>query len=307
MRYFLVSAAVISLAVSEGFAQTVVERREVKVEKSVVMGKPVKGAPYTADEITETTQMLADGTHINRQSQTTVYRDGEGRVRRETPKEITIWDPVANVSYSLDPATKTARKSPLGRFNVAYFASGTGSASTHFVVAPDSAQYNLAVGGKDGAVTISNESVDPKMAAAALEKLTEAMRGAAANAVVIDGSAANQAAASAVKEQLVLAKEKLAKGELGGEAKTESLGKQTFWGVEADGTRSTSVIETGAIGNDRPISIVAERWYSSDLQTLMMTRNSDPRTGDEVFRLANIRRGEPGADLFMVPPGYTVK
>src|SRR6476661_2622191 len=60
-----------------------------------VMGKPVKGAPYSGVEVVETTQMLADGTRIHNESQTQVYRDSEGRMRRETPNEITIWDPVA--------------------------------------------------------------------------------------------------------------------------------------------------------------------------------------------------------------------
>jgi hypothetical protein len=38
-----------------------------------------------------------------------------------------------------------------------------------------------------------------------------------------------------------------------------------------------------------------------------MTRHSDPRTGDEVFRLENVSRGEPAASMFMVPPGYQIK
>src|SRR3954465_1469661 len=81
-----------------------------------IMGKTVKGAPYSAVEVNETTQMLADGTRIHNESQTQVYRDSEGRMRRETPNEITIWDPVANASYVLNPKTQTARKLPMGNF-----------------------------------------------------------------------------------------------------------------------------------------------------------------------------------------------
>ena len=75
-------------------------------------------------------------------------------------------------------------------------------------------------------------------------------------------------------------------------------------GVNAEGSRTTSTIEAGAVGNDRPIQVVSERWYSPDLQTAVMTRRNDPRTGEEIFRLTNIRRAEPGAYLFQVPAGY---
>ena len=87
-------------------------------------------------------------------------------------------------------------------------------------------------------------------------------------------------------------------------AKKESLGTQTMEGVNVEGSRTTSTIEAGAIGNDRPIQVVSERWYSPELQTAVMTRHNDPRVGEEIFRLTNVRRGEPGAYLFQVPAGY---
>jgi hypothetical protein len=61
---------------------------------------------------------------------------------------------------------------------------------------------------------------------------------------------------------------------------------------------------TGAIGNDRPIEITSERWFSADLQTVVLTKRNDPRTGEELFRLINVSRGEPSANLFAVPPSY---
>jgi hypothetical protein len=88
--------------------------------------------------------------------------------------------------------------------------------------------------------------------------------------------------------------------------KSEDLGKQTIEGVIAQGTRTTSTIDAGAIGNDRPIQIVTERWYSPELQTVVMTKTTDPRSGESTFSLTNVRRGEPGTYLFQVPAGYTV-
>jgi hypothetical protein len=86
----------------------------------------------------------------------------------------------------------------------------------------------------------------------------------------------------------------------------ESLGKQMIEGVNAEGTRNVSTIEAGAIGNDRPIQVSSESWYSDELQMMVMSKHSDPRTGDESFRLTNIRRGEPGAYLFQAPAGYQI-
>ncbi|MGH9882249.1 MAG: hypothetical protein ACRD6N_12505, partial [Pyrinomonadaceae bacterium] len=92
-----------------------------------------------------------------------------------------------------------------------------------------------------------------------------------------------------------------------GNARTESLGKQNIEGVEAEGTRTTVTIPAGEIGNEREIEIVSERWYSPELQTIVMSRHSDPRFGENTYRLTNINRTEPARSLFEVPADYTVK
>ena len=87
----------------------------------------------------------------------------------------------------------------------------------------------------------------------------------------------------------------------------EQLGKQIIEGVEAEGTRTTVTIPAGEIGNERPIEIVSERWYSPELQLVVMTRNSDPRTGETTYKLTNINRAEPAKSLFEVPSDFTIK
>jgi len=93
--------------------------------------KVVTGAPYSAQVAIEHTETLADGNQIDQKSTTTVYRDGQGRTRREQtlsaigsysaqgnpPRAIFINDPVAGVSYVLDPVHKTARKFTLSQGN----------------------------------------------------------------------------------------------------------------------------------------------------------------------------------------------
>jgi hypothetical protein len=88
--------------------------------------------------------------------------------------------------------------------------------------------------------------------------------------------------------------------------KSESLGRQTVAGVPAEGTRSTVIIPAGQVGNEQPIQIVTERWYSPDLQIFLMTRHSDPRAGETVTRLASLSRAEPAHSLFEVPADFKV-
>jgi hypothetical protein len=91
-----------------------------------------------------------------------------------------------------------------------------------------------------------------------------------------------------------------------GEAKKESLGTQTIEGVSCEGNRITRTIPAGAIGNERPIEIVTETWFSPELQTLVMKKSSDPRSGETTFHLTQIKRGEPDPALFQTPEGFKV-
>lgn len=91
------------------------------------------------------------------------------------------------------------------------------------------------------------------------------------------------------------------------ESVSTSLGTQMINGVPAQGTRTVRTIPAGAIGNEKPIVITVERWYSPDLQMNVMIKRSDPRTGENVFQITNISRAEPEASLFQVPSDYTVR
>ncbi|MBS1806749.1 MAG: hypothetical protein JST84_00990 [Acidobacteria bacterium] len=88
-------------------------------------------------------------------------------------------------------------------------------------------------------------------------------------------------------------------------AKMEALGKQTLEGVEAEGTRSVITIPVGQIGNDRALEIVSEQWYAPALQEIILSKYSDPRFGENTYRLTNINRREPDAALFRPPVDFT--
>ena len=79
--------------------------------------KIVKGQPYAAEVVSESIQPLTDGNRIVQRTTSRVYRDSEGRVRREEdrpsgPPSISIVDPNTNLSYVLDAGSRIARESP---------------------------------------------------------------------------------------------------------------------------------------------------------------------------------------------------
>jgi hypothetical protein len=217
-----------------------------------MMSKPVKGTPFAADAVTTTTQELPNGTHINRTATALLYRDSEGRTRREEQSlagtgalsasnqgrpTVFIHDPVAQAAYVLNTAKKTAQK---------------------MAFTPTQGRGASAGAGQDATALAEAET----------------------------GTRAPQ--------------------RLDGSVKTESLGGQVIEGIQVEGTRHTHTIPAGAIGNDQPIQSVTERWYSPDLQIVVKSIRTDPRFGQTVYQLSNIRRGEQPATLFEVPSDFTV-
>ena len=84
------------------------------------------------------------------------------------------------------------------------------------------------------------------------------------------------------------------------------LGTQTINGVSAQGKSITHTIPAGEVGNAKPIVSTGETWYSPDLQIPVLAKHNDPRSGQSIYTLTNIRRGDPPASLFQIPSDYTV-
>lgn len=241
--------------------------------------KAVTGAPYSAEAITETTQTLADGNKISRKNSAQLYRDSEGRTRRDQTighigpwstrsnfKSSIIHDPVAEQHYILEPETKTARKLP----------------SVRLLTRPQ-------VAGASGPAEPGVQIAFPPLARMPHPEITEDIR--------IEGP------------HVQIRRVGPGSGRPDGQAavKNESLGTKVIEGLVAEGTRTTLTIKAGEIGNERPIDVVTERWYSPELKVVVMTQNSDPRMGETVYKLTNVQRSEPGRYLFEVPPDYTIK
>jgi len=244
------------------------------VSGELVGGSPVKGAPYSGNAVSENTQTLADGNHIVNRTTAAVYRDGEGRERREqslpniggfAPQgapttTVFISDPVAGANYSLSPDDKTALKLPIPQIST-------------------------------------------------LPPMPPGARGEAHIMVQRIGVGAPMAgiAGASIGGPQVMVYGKSATGAAPAPPAVEQLGTKVVEGVQAEGTRTTITIPAGQIGNDKPIQIVDEVWRSPELQVIVHSEHSDPRMGNMVYSLQNISRSDPSPALFQVPADYTVK
>jgi hypothetical protein len=118
------------------------------------------------------------------------------------------------------------------------------------------------------------------------------------------GTAAKTESAPAFEGRM---QERMQQEEAAGLLKKESLGTQTMNGVVVEGTRTTHIIPAGQIGNEKALQVVSERWYSADLQIVLKSTRTDPRSGTTTYTVTNIQRTEPAASLFTVPADYTVQ
>jgi hypothetical protein len=268
-------------------------------QRMAVESRFTPGAPYAAEAVNEGIQVLADGNRISKKSVARMFRDSEGRTRREQVgangqvESISISDPVAGVSYVLDPQNKTAFR------NGVIMITPTGGVATA-TVAPGSAGTLVASRTDEGVVTVEargdKEAVETRARVVAGARGGGGGRGGAPTTATFSGGGGRGGAFYPATMAASM-----------GKTTTEELGQQVVEGVLATGTRSTTVIEAGTIGNERPIQIVSEQWTSTDLKLLVTTKHTDPRTGESSYRLTNITQAEQPRSLFEVPADYTLK
>jgi len=241
---------------------------------------PVQGAPYSATISNESVQTLADGNRIVQSSTGMTARDSLGRTRHDAalpsignlspanaPHFVFIMDPVTQTSYTLNLTDRTAQKLSLPP--------GNGAMSS---------------GSSAGAVASGGPQTGPGVQKSFFFVQTA---GAGANGIPLPPPAAINIERGMVAEEQ-------------SQISTEDLGSQTLEGLLVTGVRTTNTIPAGQIGNENPISIVTEVWTSPDLKTVVYSNRSDPRIGEQIFKLTNIVRAEPDASLFTVPADFKI-
>lgn len=92
----------------------------------------------------------------------------------------------------------------------------------------------------------------------------------------------------------------------GAEIAREKKTQPPYEGLSVDVDRTVETIAAGSMGNNKAIETVYERYYSPELTTNVHVRRSDPRNGESVYRIADVKRTEPDAQPFREPAGYTM-
>ena len=235
--------------------------------------EPVKGAPFCATITTEHTQAFPDGNRIHTSDNSTLCRDSEGRIRREASMNL-----LGAGSQSSAPKLITIMD-PVAGFR--YMLDSENKIAHRMaigsLVGPRGGSINV-VG--QGAATAKGEQV----------MIYQRVGTAGPNMVVNDNVLFKKA------------------GQLSDEPApaTENLGDETIDGIHATGTRITTTIPAGKMGNEQPILVTSERWYSSELKAAVMTKHNDPWAGELKTQFTNVNTSEPDSSLFLVPGDYKV-
>jgi hypothetical protein len=244
---------------------------------STQVTQPVKGFPYSLEATIESAQTLSDGNRIVHLQTVHLYRDSKGRTRREeTLAAIGPW------AASGTPPTMITIQDPVS--GASYFLDPQRKIAAKLPALPL---------GKGGLVTGGMAGGDAG--------------GGTGAASVGSGPVVGHGFVSAGEGQAVFEFNAGPPGQIvHPEEKSESLGKESVAGLSADGTRTTTTIPANAIGNDRPLDIVRERWYSPDLQIVLRSTQTDPRFGETAYEVTKLDKGEPAPSLFEIPSDYKV-
>jgi hypothetical protein len=233
---------------------------------------PVQGEPYSATIINESIQTLADGNRIVITSNGEIARDSLGRTRQETALPAIGNLSAANAPHLVfiqDPVAQTS------------YTLNLSDKTAQKMSLPSTVPVQIgAAGGAGGPGTVMIATGNAVAASGPLPPLP-----ISSGPVFIQRS-------MVVNDQ--------------GQSTIEDLGLQTIEGVLANGMRTTRTIPAGQIGNEKPLSIVTEVWTSPDLKAIVYSKRSDPRMGEQTFRLTDIARTEPDPSLFTVPSDFKI-
>jgi hypothetical protein len=238
-----------------------------------MFGKPVQGAPYSATVTNESTQTLADGNRIVQKSSGTTARDSQGRTRQDAALPA-----IGNLSAANAP-------------ELVFIQDPVAQVSYTLNVTEKTAQKMMAL-------------LPPPGAPVGAGSVALSAAGTPSTETFFAEVGSEASVSEPVPPPMTFHKRVLINDPA--EAKTEDLGSQMIEGVLAAGVRTTRTIPAGQIGNEKPLNIVTEVWTSPELKTVVYSRRSDPRMGEQIFRLTNIVRAEPDPALFAVPATFKI-
>jgi len=277
----------------------------------------VPGKPMLAEFITEHHQSFTDGNRISRSTNSSIYRDAQGRIRRESQLSlpglpagisastfITIVDRQLGYGYVLDPQEMVAHRYELNGSGPSYIARLSTQGNANALLSPASKQPAETSGetpasgnshwrlhgfatrharqGSDASASAPSSTGSDHLGSEFLPK---------------DSATASGAPTMRIDQPFLAAPNPV---------RTENLGEQTILGFRARGTRVITTLPAGQIGNDRSIDIVSEQWFSPDLEIVMRSMHRDPWAGEFTTTVIRVIRGDQPAALFEVPERYKV-
>lgn len=299
----------------------------------------VRGAPYCATAVHENVQTLGDGNRIVRKQLSQLCRDGEGRTRREVqreggPKVVYLNDPVAKESWVIYPDQKRVQRlrgsmvwAP-GADAAAHAAWEASMQDWGERMKEQAARWKewggrvaerarsvdaervrgRAMAGEPGIVIEQELVAPPAPGASAVERRRELRVIRASELPAMPAMPALPAPPAPMTPPtpplppLPLLQFPMLPREGG---TTTALAPKEIDGLKVTGERTTWTIEAGKIGNEKPIVSSREVWRSPDLMLTVMSRDADPRMGEQNYRLEKIKRGEPDAALMKPPAEFS--
>lgn len=296
----------------------------------------VRGAPYCATAVHENVQTLGDGNRIVRKQQSQLCRDGEGRTRREVqreggPKVIYLNDPVAKESWVVYPDQKRVQRL---RSNAAWAPGADAAAHAAWEASmqdwgermkEQAARWKewggrvaerarsvdaervraRAMAGEPGIVIEQELMTTPAPGASAVERRRE-LRVIRASEMPAPPAMPAPPTPLMVPTPPVPPMPLLLPGMLPREGgTTTALAPKEIDGLKVSGERTTWTIEAGKIGNEKPIVSTREVWRSPELMLTVMSRDADPRMGEQNYRLEKLKRGEPDPALMKPPAEFS--
>ena len=280
------------------------------------------GKPMSAEFVTEHHQSFTDGNRISHSTNSSIYRDAQGRIRRESQLSIpglpagvsasifiTIVDHQLGYGYVLDPQEMVAHRYELNAAGPSYIARLNAQGNGSALLSPDpqplaESAANSSTAGSSGtsrwrlhafASRHSRSSSDAP--ASSLASGAGSAQNHLSSGFLSEDSPASSAPPLRIDQPFLAAPNPV---------RTENLGERTILGFHARGTRVITTLPAGQIGNDLPIDIVSEQWFSPDLELVMRSMHRDPWAGEFTTSVIRISRGEQPASLFEVPAAYRV-
>ncbi|MBC3880512.1 hypothetical protein H8K35_03675 [Undibacterium sp. LX40W] len=279
----------------------------------IAAGETIKNAPFSAEFSIETIQKLADGNVISNKTTMFNARDSQGKTRRETRNskgeiiDIAIVDPTGSV-MTLNPRAKTATKMPdRSQMGKGMPSGGIKEINVETIRKTKEGGENIEVRTVVGEAKAGEKNIVIKRIGHADGEMPMAAGGAKGITIDVRGPEAGPAMGMLANGPDGAFMRLFSDSKWAAKKQSKTLGTKEIEGVKAEGKLTSYEIPAGEVGNAQAIVVSDEIWTSPELQLIVYSKHSDPRSGERIYRLTNLKRDEVPSSLFAIPADYKVR